>query len=91
MNALKKKVNLGGFLRRSTQSIKKATKNGSTATKNSLKKATHAPITVAKKFRGSKNKREIMDVDLSPIPLSGGKMVYQDKDGLGRILTVKVY
>ena len=42
-----------------------------------------------------------MDVDLSPIPLSGGKMAYrgkdngviayQEPDGLGGILTVRVY
>ena len=75
------KESLGGFWRQSGRAIKRASKSTSTLTKNSLKKATHGPTSVARKFRGSKSKIEAND----------GKIVYQEPDGLGQILTIKVY
>ena len=76
--AKKGKESLGGFWRQSGRAIKRASRSTSTLTKNSLRKATQGPTSVARKFRGSKGTDD-------------GKIVYQEPDGLGEILTIKVY
>ena len=91
--AKKAKGSLGGFWRQSGRAIKKASSRTSTVTRGLSKKVTQGPTTVVRKFPGFRKSRyefkayKSNSVD-SPDP---GVIVYQEPDGLGQILTIRVY